>query len=277
VADPGATPEHDPPALDAVERRFWGGIWAAADPKAVAAHGIAIERFGPVQATAIEDLPRARMLNLVLGAGEAGAVEDGHLAAAVEWADARGADYYVPVTPGAPGADRATRWLDGNGFECGYGWMKFVRNASEPNLPEPEGVEIRELAEGEGEPFGAIAAAGFGLPAWAGALFTDLPGRPGWRCYVATVDGAEAACAAMLVDRDIAELGIAATLESARGRGCQLALLARRILDAGAAGCETLFVETGEQVADRPSGSYRNILRAGFREAYARPNWQRPA
>jgi hypothetical protein len=35
--------------------------------------------------------------------------------------------------------------------------MKFVRDASEPDLPEHEGVEIRELAEGEGESFGAIA------------------------------------------------------------------------------------------------------------------------
>jgi len=51
--------------------------------------------------------------------------------------------------------------------------------------------------------------------------------------------------------------------------------LRRRILDAAAAGCHTLFVETGERVPDRPSGSYRNILRAGFREAYLRPNWRR--
>jgi hypothetical protein len=35
-------------------------------------------------------------------------------------------------------------------------------------------------------------------------------------------------------------------------------------------------VETGERVPDRPSASYRNILKAGFEEAYLRPNWQRP-
>ena len=77
----------------------------------------------------------------------------------------------------------------------------------------------------------------------------------------------------MLIDGDVAEFGIAATLEPARGRGAQLALLHRRIADAGAAGCETLFVETGERVPNRPSASYRNILRAGFEEAYLRPNW----
>lgn len=90
---------------------------------------------------------------------------------------------------------------------------------------------------------------------------------------MARIDGRSQACAAMLVDGDVAEFGIAATLEPARGRGAQLALLHRRILDAAAAGCETLFVETGERVPNRPSASYRNILRAGFEEAYLRPNW----
>jgi GNAT superfamily N-acetyltransferase len=120
-----------------------------------------------------------------------------------------------------------------------------------------------------------IAATGFGLPAWAAAFFADLPGREGWRCYVARVDGEPQACAAMHLHQGIAEFGIAATLEPARGRGCQLALLRRRILDAIEAGCHTLFVETGERVPERPSSSYRNILRAGFEEAYLRPNWQR--
>ena len=56
----------------------------------------------------------------------------------------------------------------------------------------------------------------------------------------------------MLIDDGVAEFGIAATLEPARGRGCQLALLHRRILDAAAAGCHTLFVETGERVPGPP-------------------------
>jgi hypothetical protein len=80
----------------------------------------------------------------------------------------------------------------------------------------------------------------------------------------------------MLADDGVAEFGLAATLEPARARGCQLGLLRRRIADAATAGCHTLFVETGERVSDRPAGSYRNILRAGFEEAYLRPNWRRP-
>jgi hypothetical protein len=31
--------------------------------------------------------------------------------------------------------------------------------------------------------------------------------------------------------------------------------------------------ETGEALRDKPSSSYRNIIRAGFSEVYVRPNY----
>ena len=121
-----------------------------------------------------------------------------------------------------------------------------------------------------------IAATGFGMPAWASTFFARLPGRDGWRCYVARVDGEAQALRGDADPRGTSpSSGSSATLEPARRRGCQLALLHRRILDAAAAGCHTLFVETGERVEGGPAGSYRNILRAGFEEAYLCPNWQR--
>lgn len=265
--------DFDQRALDRVERRFWREIWESAPADVARERGIALRRFGPVQAGAVEALPGVGMLNLVLGATEPGAVADGHLAAAADWMRSRGVECYVPVATGLAETAAAEEWLGGHGFSPGYAWMKFVRDPHPPRFSVPDDVEVVELGDGAEEPFGMIAATGFGLPAWGAAFFADLPGRPGWRCYVARVDGEAQACAAMLIDGGLAELGIAATLEPARGRGCQLALLRRRILDAAAAGCETLFVETGERVPDRPSASYRNILRAGFEEAYLRPNW----
>lgn len=260
--------------FDRVERRFWREIWESVPVEIAAERGLEIRDFGPIQASIVGALPEVQMLNLVLGAGEPGAVEGGHLAAAIEWVQSRGVRCYVPVSPGGPGTSAFERWLEGNGYERGYAWMKFTHDLSPPLLPAPEGVTVVELARGEGETMAEIAAAGFGLPPWAAILFRDLPGRDGWRCFVAEIDGAPQACAVMLIDEGIAEFGVAATLESARGRGGQLALLRRRIEDAAAAGCHTLFVETGERTEDRPSGSYRNILRAGFEEAYVRPNWQ---
>lgn len=266
--------EYDSAELDRVERRFWREIWESTPPATADEHGAELRDFGPVQATLLADLPEAGMMNLALGATEPGAVERDHLAAAIEWMSARGVALQVPVAPELPTSDAAEAWLAASGFEPGYAWMKFVRDPHPPRFRQPQ-VEVVELDAASEEPFGMIVATGFGAPPWAAAMFAELPGREGWRCYVARVDDEAQACAAMLVDGGVAEFGLAATLEPARGRGCQLALLHRRIADAVEAGCDLLFVETGERVEGRPAASYRNILRAGFEEAYLRPNWRR--
>lgn len=261
--------------LDATERLFWGDVWDATPAAVAAEKGLAAERFGPLLALRAEGMREVPMVNLVFGAGEAGAVAEGHLPAAVEWLDALDGRFYVPLYPGDPGAGEAEGWLRESGFGKGYGWMKFVRDASPPNMPRRPGLEIAELGSGEGADFGRIVAAGFGMPEWGAALWSELPGRPGWRCYVANVDGEPYGVAAMRINGHIAEFGPAATLEKARGRGCQTELLRRRILDASGAGCRLLFVETGKRVPGKADASYRNILRAGFEEAYLRPNWRR--
>ena len=266
---------YDPVALDRAERHFWRDIWESVPVAIAEERGIELRNFGPVQATTVRDLAEARMLNLILGAAEDTERGGEGLANAVAWTAEQGVSPYVPVTLGLPGTAAAEAWLRDNGFERGYAWMKFVRDPHPPRFPAPDGVEVVEVTAPDQEPFGMLAATGFGMYPWAADFFTYLPGRDGWRCYVARVGGEAQACAAMLIEEGIAEFGIAATLEEARGRGCQTALLHQRICDAAEAGCHTLFVETGERVPDRPSGSYRNILKAGFEEAYLRPNWQR--
>jgi GNAT superfamily N-acetyltransferase len=263
---------YDPAALDRVERRFWRDIWESMPHEVASEHGVELRDFGAVQVTSTRDLPSVPILNLMLGAAEG---SEADLEYAIAWAEEHGVSPCIPLTRELPGSTQAEGWLRERGFEHGYAWMKFVRDAHPPRFPAPGDVEVVELAAADEEPFGTIAAVGFGMPAWAANYFAHLPGRDGWRCYVARVEGKAQACAAILIEGGIAEFGIAATLEEARGRGCQTALLHRRILDAAEAGCHTLFVETGERVPDRPSGSYRNILKAGFEEAYLRPNWQR--
>lgn len=263
---------YDSAALDRVDRRFWREIWESVPAEVAAERGIEVRQFGPIQVTAAKALGQVGMLNLVLGTAEAQDRSD--LEAAVAWAEERSTPY-VSVTPGLPGSAAAEEWLRGQGFEPSRAWMKFVRDPHPPRFPTPDGVEVVEVAAPDQEPFGTIAALGFGMPAWGAELFAHLPGREGWRCYVARVDGEAQGCGAMVIEDGVAELGIGATLEPARGRGCQTALLRRRILDAAEAGCHTLLVETGEREPDRPSTSYRNILKAGFEEAYLRPNWQR--
>ena len=263
---------YDSVALDRVDRRFWRDIWESVPGEVARERGIEVRDFGPIQVTTAKALGQVGMLNLVLGTAEA--QERSDLAAAVAWAEERSTPY-VSVTPGLPDTIAAEDWLQGEGFEPTYAWMKFVRDPHPPRFPAPNGVEVVEVTTPDQEPFGTIGVLGFGMPAWASDLFAHLPGRDGWRCYVARVDGKACGCGAMVIEDGVAELGVGATLEAARGRGCQTALLRRRIVDAIEAGCHTLLVETGERVPDRPSASYRNILKAGFEEAYLRPNWQR--
>ena len=271
--------EYDPAAIERAERRFFGELFEAVPPAVALAHGVQKADFGPLQATVIRDVPGVRMLNLLLGAETVDATPEGFLEEAIDWAREQEASPFVLLSPDRPGTAAAARKLPALGFEPSVNWMRFVRDAHPPRFEASAEVEVVEIEAGDDSSFGSIAALGFGLPAWCASLLAPLTGLPAWRTYVAKVDGVAQGCGAMLVDGEMAELGIGATLEGGRRRGCQLALLRRRIEDAAAAGARTLLVETGERVPGHPSTSYANILRAGFEEAYVSAGWldARPA
>jgi hypothetical protein len=271
--------DYDSAVLERVAQRFRRDMWKSVVEEAVTESGVEVERFGPVQATAFGDLPEVYSLNQIQGAAEPGAVECGHLAAAVEWMRAREVDYRVPVAESRPGAAEAEAWLSERGYERGGGWIKLVRDATPPDLPENPGIVIFELGEDEadGEGLSTIAAEALDLPVTAGTLFFSLPQTDRWRCYTAALEGEVVATGSMLIQDGVAQLGPGTTLEYARGRGCNTALLRRRLIDAIQAGCHTIFVELGERDPERLSATYRNLHRAGFEEAYQSRNWQRPA
>jgi GNAT superfamily N-acetyltransferase len=84
-----------------------------------------------------------------------------------------------------------------------------------------------------------------------------------WWCYVAFSGGRPAGVGAMCVTGDAAHCAAATTLPEWRGRGCQTALLRRRLADAAAAGRDLVVVQ-----AKPGSQSQRNLERAGLRTAY---------
>jgi ribosomal protein S18 acetylase RimI-like enzyme len=86
------------------------------------------------------------------------------------------------------------------------------------------------------------------------------------RVYVVDLDGRAVAGAILTIGDGIGYLAMAGTLPEFRGRGCQSALIAARIADSAAAGCE-LIVATAEFA----SVSQRNIERGGLRVAYTKP------
>lgn len=263
----------DAGALESVAQLFRREIWRTPPPDAIAECGIEVQAFGPVQATVFTELADTEGANLITGAAEPGGVAGGHLADATEWVGARGVDYRIAVAESRPGRGEAEDWLNRSRFERDGSWLTFVRDVAPSDLPRMPGIEILELAADEGEGMSAIAAEGLGLPEWAGTLFFDLPSRPRWHCYVALLDGELAACGAMMVEGEIAELGVDATRPEARGRGCQLSLLRHRIEAAAALGCKTLFAEVGCSVGTVAT-TRGNLLHAGFSEAYRNRVWR---
>lgn len=270
--------EYDTAALESTAMTFRSDMWRTVCEDAVLECGIEEACFGPVQVTAFEALPDAPDLNLVLGAAEPGAVENGHLAAAIEWIDSLDVDYRVPVAHCRPGMAQAESWLNRHGFEQGRATAKYVRDASLPDLPGLPEVTVWEIGEKEadGETMVFDAAPALGLPTQAASLLFSLPVQERWRSYTAELEGRIVSFGSMLIDDGIAEVGLEATVEEARGRGCNQALLHERILAAIGTGCHTIFAELDEGGGKGAKIAGRNLLRAGFIPACRSMNWRCP-
>jgi GNAT superfamily N-acetyltransferase len=159
------------------------------------------------------------------------------------------------------------------GFEEGYAWMKFSRG-TEPYEHRPTELRIEQT---EGDEFADVIADGFGMPRALAESLAALPRAPHWHCFLAYDAGVPVASGALFAAGEIGWLGFGCTRPAARGRGAQTALLAARIDRARELGLRAVTTETGQRVAGRSSGSYDNILRAGFAEAYLRPNYVKQA
>jgi GNAT superfamily N-acetyltransferase len=218
-----------------------------------------------------DEAPLSPMLNRIVGLG----VDEPATEAALD--EALGAigddvDCYVSVAPEARPED-LPGWLRARGLEPGWNWMTFRRGVDHPPRSSTS-LRLVRVGSAEAPAFGAVTATGYGLPdavaAWAAGAYTV-----GWDCWLA-LDGDEpAAAAGVFIAEGVGYLGFAATLPEHRGTGAQSALLATRIEHARASGCDVVVTETGVRRDDRPSNSYRNILRAGFEEVAAITNWLR--
>jgi hypothetical protein len=89
--------------------------------------------------------------------------------------------------------------------------------------------------------------------------------------YVVEDGGTPVGTGSMGIVDGVALLAGASTIPSARGRGAQALLLATRLHDARARGCDVAMM-----VAAVGSQSQRNAERNGFRVAYTRTKWQLP-
>jgi GNAT superfamily N-acetyltransferase len=268
---------YDTATLERTTQTCRSDMWRTVCDDAICECGIEEARFGPIQVTVFEAQPDAPALNTVLGAAEPGAVEQGHLAAAIEWADGFDVDYRVPVARGRPGMAAAEAWLNSHGFEQGRALARYIRDATPPSQPGDPAITVWEIGEEDaaGETMAHLAAPALGLRGSAGSLLFSLPGQEHWRVYTAELEEEIVSFGSMLINGEIAWIGLDATAEKARRRGCNQALLRERILAAGEAGCETIFAELDESDAEQVPIAARNLIRAGFVPAHGSMSWRR--
>lgn len=238
--------------------------WIAARAFASVYPPDAVRQVAGATCVRMPGVPDSPMLNRVTGLGLGHPAADDDIDEVLAAMD--GTTFYVAVSPFAAPADLGRR-LERRGLEPGWGWMLFERD-TRPPLPAETSLRVAEVTDAAAaETWARVVAMAYGLPDALPALVA-VPERDGWSAWL-TLDGDEpAAAAAVWVDGAQAYLGFAGTLPEHRGKGGQAALFAARIEHARARGCTTLVTETGEQLPDRPSGSYRNILRAGFEERF---------
>jgi hypothetical protein len=247
------------PRLERAEAAAYGSFNDAA--------GLPVLRIAGATCYATPGVPESTMLNRVVALGVDGPVTGDVLDEIDAFFREAGVRYGVAVAPQAPpelaAQLRARRFVDG------YAWTKFRRGADDPPVVETS-LRIEQVTDG-GDMAGVLASA-YGMPISAGAAFDRLGRSGAWHLLLALDGTVPVAAGALFVHDAVGWLGAAGTLPEHRGKGAQSALLAARIALARELGLDALTTETGERVPDRPAGSYRNILRAGFEEAYLRPN-----
>ncbi len=161
-------------------------------------------------------------------------------------------------------------WVELPEGEEPAGWERLepLRVLAGPAAPlASEGV--REVGADEAELFATTLSDGHGASPLARGPVARWAGEDGWRLYVAERDGVAAAAAALVIDGELGYLAAASTLPAFRGRGCQTALIRRRISDAAAAGCAEVCSLTANPV------SRRNLERCGLDLAYTKTAWRK--
>jgi len=264
---------YDFTALENIEYKAIIDFYRAAPEGIKRAIGIDVHNIGPATCLSCRDI-EPQIFRRVLGLGVGRPANEATLEEIIAYMRARGQRYAIPVAPQSQPTE-VTAWLGEHGFTRDYASMKFHRDCDSAPAVTTE-LDIRVIGAEMGGDFGQVVVEVFGLPAAVARWFGALAGRPNWICVMAFADGKPAAAGAAYLDGEYAWLGFGGTLESHRRRGAQSALLARRISEAAARGARVAVTETGERLLDRPSNSYRNILRAGFEETYLRPDYLSP-
>lgn len=263
---------HDVTTLERAEMTAWTEIFRAASWLTAEETGLELHHIDGAVASIVrcaDVLALNRVVGLGLDAPPGGETID----RIVElYSNASVPRCFVQLSPVAH-MDVTAAALAARGLTHYNNWIRLYRPAEGP-IPEVScHLDVRPIEPHEAGLFGAIVATGFGWPSEVAELVADTVGRPGWGHYMAFDGEIPVATGAFFLAGDLAWIDFAVTMEGKRGQGAQSALVARRIRDAAALGCQGFVVETAEQTPSKEAPSFRNMRRFGFEVQYARPNY----
>ena len=238
----------------------------AAPPDVAHAFELGVLDLGDAAAFSIGAHPRMLLFNRVLGLDGDVALPD-----IERWFASRGCTFAVSIRAGIELEDV----LDERGYRRGSLLMKFRRGLEQPPVRQTS-LRIEQIDEERAADYGAVVAAVFGLASPLDRWFAALCTRASWACFGAFDGTRLIGTGAAHVAGTLGWLGAAGTLEDSRGLGAQSALLAARISAAGDAGARVLATETADRVDGVAGPSFRNVVRAGFEEAYVQGWWVPP-
>lgn len=165
------------------------------------------------------------------------------------------------------------------GFRRGHPSAKLWRDGA-PLRGEraPAGVRVRRVPTSRAGVWVDVVAAVWRTVGFRRPWFEARLGAPGWTHYLAWCEGRPVAAGALFVGDvggvRVGHLVDGVTLGPWRRRGCQRAVIRRRISDGLAQGCELFTSETAPPLPRMPLVSFRNLCRQGFRLAYLRESWR---
>lgn len=217
----------------------------------------------------------AIVINRVIGLGlETPATRDVVREIVDRYHNAGVARFFINRHPEA-GPPEMVDWMLEAGLEKARGWQKFERDPVFAPIVETN-LSIRRIGPEEGRSFARIVCDAFDLGDAAVPWIAALAGRDDWHLFMSFDNGEPAGTGALFYHNDCAWTDFGATAPKFRQRGSQAALLAARIDHAVNLGCRRLYTCTGKEVPGDPQYSYKNILKAGFRETYIKENYAPP-
>jgi len=255
--------------LEFVEAQMWKTLFTSIPVTDAMDLGVRYESLGAAMCFMFEKLP-VWMFNRVLGLGIDSPASLSDIQYLMDFYGNKRLPLGISLSPFAQPANLVEE-LDKLGFVNQIDWAKMVRGTEPPPAIKTD-LRLEKAGPEHHEQALDVLMQGFGMPNHTRPAFAAALKAPCNTTYIMWDKDQPAAVAMLSIFGQTGHLNTACTLPQYRNRGAQGALMAQRIRDGIERGCNMFVTETGI-VPNEKNPSLQNMIRCGFKLAYARPNY----